>query len=92
MDRVRFNSMIAAKTAKQFGLNQTQVLKIIKQYHDAVFKAVNKLDFPNITREEYIKLTKRGIYVPGLGRFVFNWKIIEGYQKKYKTGEYANKD
>lgn len=90
METRRINRMVAEQTARQMGLNISQVQTIIRQYADAVKKIVGKMDLENITKEEYLALKKRGIYVPGLGKFITNWKIIEAYQNKHS--KYDDKD
>lgn len=83
MDRVKFLRRIAKKTAEQTGLKISQVETVIRQYYDTVSSMVDKMDLYNISVEDYKKLKTRQFYVPGLGKFIANWKIIEAWRKKY---------
>lgn len=85
MDARKFDSIISRQVAGQFGLNVTQVQKIIRQYHDAIMKIVEKMDLKNIDPNEIPNMKIRAIYVPGLGKFIVNRGYIEKWQNKYKN-------
>ena len=47
-------------------------------------RIVEDMDPCSMTRDRYLGTPLRNVYVPGLGKFVLNWQIIEAWQRKHK--------
>lgn len=91
MDRYRINSLLCKETAEELGINHAVVRKVVDQYFEAIKKIFNTLDFSDMTKEEFYGRMHMGFYLPNIGKFVYNWKIIENWQKS-KYNKKKNRD
>ena len=76
--------MIAERTAGLTGMKASQVSLVMRQFSDSVKRIVEDMDPCSMTRDRYLGTPLRNVYVPGLGKFVLNWQIIEAWQRKHK--------
>ena len=51
---------------------------------------MSRIDFDNMTKEEFDQMSRKAVYMPKIGRFVFSWKAIQWNRKidKIKKEEY----
>ena len=91
MDNEKINQIIAQKTAEQLGIKTSLVKKVIEQYCSSIKKLSDGIDFISLTPETYKQLYRRAFYIPGLGKFVMNWKLIEACQI-YERRKHENKN
>ena len=80
MDREKINSVLYKETAEELDISPAVVRKVVDQYFESIKKIFNTLDFSTMTKEEFYNQKHRGFYLPNIGKFVYNWKIVEKWQ------------